>query len=63
MLGGEPAPWNGSYYVGYLPKCGKKKHEVDPPCIDEAKDGKKANKGLAYVVILAPPGDPKVYPE
>jgi hypothetical protein len=45
--------------VGYLPKCGKKEQAV-APCVLDADNGKHHT---ASFEILAPPGDPQVYPE
>lgn len=54
--------WGDQVYVGYLPTCSKDKEEhgtAGAPCVLYKHSGPHNS---AFFGILAPPGDPKVYP-
>jgi hypothetical protein len=57
QLGGTPAPSVAGMFTGYLPSC--KKNDAGP-CVLFKTSGQH---NVAFFGILAPPGDPQVYPE
>jgi hypothetical protein len=57
QLGGTPAPLVAGMFTGYLPSC--KKNDAGP-CVLFKTSGQH---NVAFFGILAPPGDPQVYPE
>jgi len=63
VRGGGWAPGNATDgYVGYLPICARDEEEhgtASPPCVLYKHSGPHNS---AFFGILAPPGDPKVYP-
>jgi hypothetical protein len=56
QLGGTPAPFDGSFFTGFLPEC--KKDDVGP-CVLFKTSGQH---NVGFFGILAPPGDPQAYP-
>jgi hypothetical protein len=56
QLGGTPAPLVAGMFTAYLPSC--KNNDVGPCTLFKMSDQHNA----AFFGILAPPGDPLVYP-
>jgi hypothetical protein len=56
QLGGTPAPFDGSFFTGFLPDC---KKDDTGPCVLFKTSGQHH---VAFFGILAPPGDPQAYP-